>query len=220
MDNSIDAGAQHVLMRFVQRNGQLEQLVIVDDGAGMSTKDIDVAMTVGGEREYGNGQIGRFGFGLKAASFSQASVLTVLSRTVNAPAVGRRWRFAQAKKDFACEVIDPGYAERALQRDWELPAGASGTIVRWDDVKGFPKLSSEGENQRFLQDAFAKIRTHLGLIYHRTLEQGAVRLYLDVEDVEEGLGQRVVVSALDPFAYPRTGAPAGRRSSSSGPVLR
>jgi len=206
VDNSIDAGARHVLMRFVQRDDKLEQLVVVDDGDGMSNADIDVAMTVGGERAYGDDEIGRFGFGLKAASFSQASVLTVLSRRERGPAAGRRWRLERAKQDYTCDIIDATYAEQALDHDWELPVGSSGTIVRWDAVKGFPQLASDAENQRFLQDAFGRIRTHLGLIYHRLLSRGAVRLYLDVEDETEGLGQRIEVMPLDPFAYPRTGA--------------
>ncbi len=206
VDNSIDAGARHVLMRFVQREGKLEQLVVVDDGDGMSNVDIDIAMTVGGERAYGDDEIGRFGLGLKAASFSQASVLTVLSRRETGAAVGRRWRLARAKQDFTCEIIDPDYAERALDRDWEMPTGSNGTVVRWDAVKGFPQLASDAENQRFLQDAFGRIRTHLGLIYHRLLNRGALGLYLDVEDIAEGIGQRIEVTPLDPFAYPKTGA--------------
>ena len=207
VDNSIDAGAAHVLMRFVQRDGRLEQLTVVDDGRGMSERDIDIAMTVGGERDYDADQIGRFGFGLKAASFSQANVLTVLSRAPEGRAVGRRWQLEHAKRDFTCEVVASEYAANALRTDWELPAGSSGTIVRWDDVKGFPSLASEAESQRFLQAAFARIRTHLGLIYHRLLARRSVRLYVDMEDVDEGLGQRIEVPAIDPFGHPRTGAP-------------
>jgi hypothetical protein len=206
VDNSIDAGAEHVLMRFVQRNEQLEQLVVIDDGHGMSEGEIDVAMTIGGERDYETAEIGRFGFGLKAASFSQASVLTVMSRRAGGSAVGRRWRLESARKDFVCDVIDTAYAGKALDHDWELPPGSGGTIVRWDQVKGFPLSGSVAETQRFLQDAFARIRTHLGLIYHRLLERGTVNLFLDVEDVDEGLGQRVDVPPIDPFGYPRTGA--------------
>ena len=52
VDNSIDAGAQHVLIRFVQSRGRLVQLVVVDDGCGMTDAEIDIAMTVGGERGY------------------------------------------------------------------------------------------------------------------------------------------------------------------------
>jgi hypothetical protein len=207
VDNSIDAGAEHVLMRFVQRGGQLVQMVVVDDGRGMSDVEIDVAMTIGGERSYEDDEIGRFGFGLKAASFSQADVLTVLSRKAGASAVGRRWRLQSARQDFTCDVIDPAYATTALDRDWELPPGSSGTIVRWNDVKGFPVSASVAETQRFLQDSFMRIRTHLGVIYHRLLERHAVHLYIDVEDVEEGLGQRVEIAPIDPFGYARSGVP-------------
>jgi Histidine kinase-, DNA gyrase B-, and HSP90-like ATPase len=207
VDNSIDAGAQHVLMRFVQRDGRLTQMVVVDDGHGMSESEIDIAMTIGGERTYRGSEIGRFGYGLKAASFSQADVFTVLSRQAGAPAVGRRWRLEGARRDFACDLVDPGYATTALDRDWQLPAGSSGTIVRWNDVKGFPMSASVTETQRFLQNSFARIRTHLGVIYHRVLARRAVHLYIDVEDVDEGLGQRIEIPPIDPFNYPRSGVP-------------
>src|SRR3954447_15951395 len=114
VDNSIDAGARHVLIRFVQSSGRLVELVVIDDGCGMNEAEIDIAMTVGGERGYGSGEIGRFGFGLKAASFSQADVMTVLSRREGLPSVGRRWQLRRAKEDFSCEVVDPGFAKSTL----------------------------------------------------------------------------------------------------------
>jgi Histidine kinase-, DNA gyrase B-, and HSP90-like ATPase len=211
VDNSIDAGAKHVLIRFVEVKGSLQQLVVVDDGRGMSDAEVDVAMTVGGEREYDEHQIGRFGFGMKAASFSQANVMTVLSRSGSDAPVGRRWRLEHAKRDFECEIIAREYAAQALNADWDLPSGSSGTIITWDDVKGFPAHVSEGETQRFLQDAFARIRTHLGIIYHRLLARQAVRIYVDMADADEGLGQRLEVHAIDPFAHPRTGVPGWPR---------
>jgi hypothetical protein len=207
VDNSIDAGAAHVLIRFVQHHGRLDQLVVVDDGRGMSKHEIDVAMTVGGERDYNAGEIGRFGFGLKAASFSQANVLTVLSRKPRGRAVGRRWQLEHAKRDFTCDVVSGEYASQVLGSEWDLAIGSSGTIVCWDDVRGFPSLASEAETQRFLQDAFSRVRTHLGIIYHRLLTRSSVKIYIDMEEVGEGLGQRIEVTAIDPFAHPRTGVP-------------
>src|SRR4051812_29338218 len=75
VDNSIDATAQHVLIRFVRRGRRLMSLLVVDDGGGMTSSQLDVAMTVGGRRRYGERDLGRFGLGLKAASFSQARTL-------------------------------------------------------------------------------------------------------------------------------------------------
>lgn len=193
-------------MRFVQRSGRLQRLVVVDDGRGMDDEAIDIAMTIGGERSYDSADIGRFGFGLKASSFSQADTLTVLSRTADGPAVGRRLRLQSARRDFTCDLVDPAYAATVLDRDWELSPRSGGTIVRWDDVKGFPVSATAEETQRFLQAAFVRIRTHLGLIYHRLLERDAVRLYLDVEDLDEGMGHRAEVQAVDPFGYQRSGA--------------
>lgn len=222
VDNSIDAGARHVLIRFVQSRSRLVELVVIDDGCGMSDTEIDIAMTVGGERGYRSDEIGRFGFGLKAASFSQADVMTVLSRRDGLPAVGRRWQLHRAKKDFSCEIVDPGFARATLDAEWELPPSASGTLVRWDAVRGFPAVADEAEVERFLAKAIERVKTHLGLIYHRLLERDEIHVFVDVEDLQEGLGQRIQIGALNPFAYPRSGVPGWPRDlripASGGPV--
>jgi hypothetical protein len=206
VDNSIDAGAGHVLIRFVREGPRLVRLLIVDDGAGMDEAAINVAMTVGGERSYTSDEIGRFGLGLKAASFSQANSVTVVSKARDRRPVGKRWRIEQAKRDFGCEIVEPSFAAKQLRQDWNLPGANTGTVVRWDDVKGFPVIHGDGTVDRFLQDAMARIRTHLGLIFHRILEETDVKVFIDVEDDGEEL-IRQTVTALNPFGYTRSGAP-------------
>lgn len=200
VDNSIDAGAERVVIRFVRDGGRLVRLVVLDDGSGMDERAIDIAMTVGGDREYQAGEIGRFGLGLKSASFSQARSVTVVSRAGGSPAVGRRWQLEHARKDFECEIVDPKFAAAQLETGVD-----SGTVVRWDDVKGFPAVDDAVAVDRFLQGAFARVRGHLGLIFHRLLEREVVRVLLEVEDG----GEQVLlaeVPSLDPFAYPKSGA--------------
>ena len=68
VDNSVDAGARNVLIRFVRNGHRLVGLLVVDDGQGMTEKHLDVAMTIGGKRKYGPNEIGRFGLGLIIAS--------------------------------------------------------------------------------------------------------------------------------------------------------
>ena len=121
VDNSVDAGAQNTLIRFVRSGDRLIGLLVVDDGHGMNEKQLDVAMTIGGIRKYGPRDLGRFGLGLKAASFSQAKSLTVVSRAARSVAAGRRWQLGRAKNQFLCDVIDRGFAEGLIDRDWELP---------------------------------------------------------------------------------------------------
>jgi Histidine kinase-, DNA gyrase B-, and HSP90-like ATPase len=203
VDNSLDANAAHVLIRFVRDGRRLVRLLVIDDGAGIEQGHIDVAMTIGGARDYGAGEIGRFGLGLKAASFSQASEVTVVSRSPGGTAVGRRWELELARRDYTCAIVEPQFAERQLERDWGLPHSASGTIVRWDDVHGFP--SAEEDVDRFLQSAFARICGHVGLVFHRLLETEAFKVCVQVEDSGELLTS-TEVAPLDPFAYARSGA--------------
>lgn len=205
VDNSLDAAATHVLIRFVRQGGRLVRLLVVDDGVGMGDDCIDVAMTVGGARRYEEREIGRFGLGLKAASFSQARSVTVVSCTAGDAAVGRRWQLEQARNDFCCEIVEPHFAATQLQQDWGFPHSAVGTVVRWDDVKGFPAVEDDETIDRFLQSSFATIRAHLGLIFHRILEREAVRILIDVEDFGDVV-LRAEVTPLNPFGYTRTGA--------------
>jgi hypothetical protein len=203
VDNSVDAQARHVLVRFVRDGRRLLRLLVIDDGGGIEEDRIDVAMTVGGERDYDLDEIGRFGLGLKAASFSQASNVTVVSRAREGAGVGRRWEFERARRDYACAIVEPDFAEKQLERDWGFPRSPSGTIVRWDDVSGFP--SAEEDADRFLQSAFARIRDHIGLVFHRLLEADAFKAWVQIEDSGDVL-MNTEVTALNPFAYVRSGA--------------
>ena len=81
VDNSIDAGAPHVLVRFVRRGARLVSLCVVDNGHGMRDAELEHAMALGKRRDYEASDLGHFGLGLKAASLGQARSLTVISRS-------------------------------------------------------------------------------------------------------------------------------------------
>src|SRR5690242_977727 len=72
VDNSIDAGARKVLIRFVVRSDDILDLVIVDDGDGMDAATLREAMRFGADVSEHISRLGKFGLGLKLASLSQA----------------------------------------------------------------------------------------------------------------------------------------------------
>jgi len=90
VDNSIDAHARNVVIRFVLRRGLAYQLLVADDGDGMDEVNIDGAMRLGKPKDDSAHSLGHFGMGLKSASFSQASTFTVLSRRAGCAFEGRR----------------------------------------------------------------------------------------------------------------------------------
>ena len=136
IDNSIDAHARNVLIRFMRTERKLVSLCIADDGRGMTGTEIRSAMQFAARRAYTHKDLGMFGVGLKTASLSQAGRLIVVSRASDHSAVGRQWTKAGIKKhDWRLDILAPSSAARILEHRWGLiGALREGTVVRWDQV--------------------------------------------------------------------------------------
>ncbi len=207
VDNSIDATARKILVRFVLQAGLAVRLLVVDDGDGMDETGIDEAMRLGLPKAESTASLGHFGVGLKSASFSQASTLTVLSRRVRCVPEGRRMHRDNPTADFEVDVLDSeAVGERLQQMQGLLGSGDTGTAVQWDDCRTFPASRDPAVTTAFIENKVAELRHHLGLVFHRLLEAGVVTITVDVYDADEqqaGLG--FAVDPIDPFGYNRTG---------------
>ena len=86
IDNSLTADARNVELHF-HWAGADSRICIIDDGRGMSELELHEAMRPGSRspiEERGPEDLGRFGLGLKTASFSQCRSLTVISKAPDA----------------------------------------------------------------------------------------------------------------------------------------
>ena len=82
IDNSITACASRISV-FALPVADSFKVAIIDDGNGLNRSDLLQAMRLGSadpREERAIGDLGRFGLGLKTASFSQCRRLTVVSR--------------------------------------------------------------------------------------------------------------------------------------------
>ncbi|MDQ1438212.1 MAG: hypothetical protein QOK43_1841 [Acidimicrobiaceae bacterium] len=208
VDNSVDAGATTVLVRFVRDDARLLGVYVVDDGRGMDESTLDRAMTVGSRRDYDSTALGHFGIGLKAASLGQAAGVTVISRA-DGPAVGRRWTMQKAADSFECEIVSAEFATATMDTAWGPLTTQRGTVVRWDGVKEFPGARNAKVVERYLETTLTGLRQHLGLVFHRLLEERRFSLLVDIHDVAVSeSGPPFLVDPIDPFAYVRSGHPA------------
>ena len=193
IDNSISAGAGHIDIRF-HWDGPSSWVCVTDDGGGMDEVQLTEAMRLGGKspvEERDSGDLGRFGLGLKTASFSQCRTLTVASRPPNGSAALRRWDLdhVRAAGDWALlrEADDAArdIIEAALPRE-------SGTVVLWqsaDRLVGDDDVEDEGAHDRFL-GAIRQVEHHIAMTFHRFLVgRGAVSIAINDQPV----------SAWDPF---------------------
>ncbi|WP_028265847.1 ATP-binding protein [Arthrobacter sp. MA-N2] len=210
VDNSIDATASHIRIRFVQRGTTILGLQIIDNGRGMTAEGLKQAMTFGARREYGAEDLGHFGLGLKAASLSQATSFEIYSRQKWGPAVGRRMD-QTVSQDFSVGVMEPGAANERLDSvaGMEVP---SGTLVEWRGLKDVIHTSDHGELTEWRSAKLRSIREHLGVTFHRQLRLGTVEMDIDTFDVERNRTlPPLKVDPIDPFegslqqdGYPRT----------------
>ena len=206
VDNSIDAGARTVQVRFLLEGGVAAGLQVLDDGCGMDTTAVDAAMRYAHRHKRAESALGHFGVGLKAASLSQAETLLVWSRRFGAPAVGRRLRRSTLDSGPVVESFSTQDAERRLASTDGLPDSQTGTLVEWEDVRTFLHDDDPTEQTRWLEKTVETVLRHLGVVFHRLLERGTVDITVEVAEGGTSGAPRPV-HALDPFDYPNTGAP-------------
>ena len=204
VDNSINAGASTVLIRFLHDGESIKAVAVVDDGAGMNEDELHNAMRFGSVESSVTGTLGKFGMGLKLASLSHARNLQVYSRR-QGEVSGRRWTPDGITRGWWCERIHQQAAADLLDRKWgPLDLSKNGTCVLWEDLD---KLPSHRRGLKYtLTSIDTRLRLHLGLCFHRFLEDGSLRLVMDQQLVTRiGQGMSSSVSPLNPFAYPTPG---------------
>lgn len=197
VDNSIAAGASNIAidMRF---DGNESFLRIADNGAGMNGTTITEAMRFGTEREYEADELGKFGLGLKTASLSQCSRLTVASRTDRAARriEVRQWDLAHVEKSNRWEIIDVPAGDRPDVLVEPLQE-TTGSVVLWellDRVLGYKVPWGERARNGFLRLA-DELDQHLGMVFHRFLS-GEARRRKKLRISLNG----TAIEAWDPFA--------------------
>ena len=177
VDNSIEANASRVEIKM-EFDGEESWLRISDNGTGMPGAAVTEAMRFGTQRDYEVDELGKFGLGLKTASISQCSRLTVASRTNhNARRIEvRQWNLEHVKRTDRWEIMNiPPDGRSATMVD---PLDDTvGTVVLWEQLdRVFRYRIPWGERARagFFRLA-DDLNNHLGMVFHRFLAGEARR---------------------------------------------
>ena len=157
VDNSISANANNIYINLNDDDVENIFLEIVDDGHGMNRNELIKAMTIGAKDPRiirDKDDLGRFGLGLKTASFSQCRKLTVESN-FNDEINSFTWDLDLVREKNNWVVIDN-------KKDNLAP----GTKIIWEKIdRADFKLSKINTNS-----ILKNIDNHLGLVFHRFLE--------------------------------------------------
>lgn len=161
IDNSITAGCNDLQIILVPQ----PELIfgMLDNGAGMSEAEVVEAMRLASrnpKETRDKNDLGRFGLGLKTASFSQCRKLTVLSKKDNILSC-KQWDLDYISEKNEWLLITPQEFSH-LPLFNELNNLKSGTLVCWQLIDRCDKNN--------LTNIIDQVRKHLALVFHRFLE--------------------------------------------------
>lgn len=185
IDNSISADAKNIRIDRYWHGGK-SIITIKDDGCGMSGEDIIKAMRPGSQNPLASRSekdLGRFGLGLKTASFSQCRKLTVMSKKADYAPVFWSWDLdyvAETNKWELLRWIPEGF-------DTALDDVKSGTIVIWTDLDRVisKSVSEDDENAKIkFSNAMDRVKNHLAMTFHRFIEEKICSLYWSTHKIE------------------------------------
>ncbi len=196
LDNSLAAGATAIDILF-DSIGQ-PYVAILDDGLGMTAKELRTAMRHGGRNPRGVGEgvdLGRFGLGMKTASLSQCRCLTVVSKK-DGRTSGARWDLdtVASRGSWSLEELDESDLATVPEVSRLVTLG-QGTLVVWQRLDRV--VAGEASSDRAVQGKIDNARRHVELVFHRFLESGPHTVKLRINNFE--------VVGRDPFLRSRTG---------------
>jgi hypothetical protein len=190
IDNSIAARCRNVWLRFEWHSGD-PWISITDDGDGMSEIELVNAMRLGSTsplEKRDPSDLGRFGLGLKTASFSQARRLTVTTVARRGKIALRRWDLDHLAKPEVkgWQLLKSSHPDTGTRAD-ELGVRSlkSGTVVLLEILDRV--LSAEQDEPNAVAEKHwvaevARVRQHLAMVFHRFLADSSrkgIKIFLN-----------------------------------------
>lgn len=171
IDNSVSAKADRVDVVF-EWNGPDSWARIADNGHGMTDGELQDAMRLGARDPRSQrrpGDLGRFGMGLKTASFSQARILTVASSKAGHGRSCLRWDLDQLGGSEGSWLLHEGARPGSESRVESGLVNGEGTVVLWENLD---RIVTDGFTAQDMIDLVEQVDIHLAMTFHRLIDAG------------------------------------------------
>lgn len=174
IDNSITARANNIWIDYDWK-GMNTTLSILDDGLGMNNDQLIQAMRPGSRNpleKRSSDDLGRFGLGLKTASFSQSRKFTVISKAKDLKSVLWTWDLDYVNQEQAWKLIRLVPNEEIWIQKMETQE--TGTCVIWWDLDRLTRDTVEESDEAKAKffEIMEDVKSHLSMVFHRFMDQG------------------------------------------------
>ena len=187
IDNSIFAGAKTIRVQYSWNNGS-PWVRVVDDGRGMSEGTLVEAMTLGSTSPLETrepGDLGRFGLGMKTASFSQCRFVTVGTKDASGVISTRFWDLdhVERSREWLLGKKPDSETEYLLKPLCLLDTGTAVVWKRLDRIDGLVG-DRKDDSQEFFLKKFPVVQKYLEMVFHQFLELKRERIRIFVGEAE------------------------------------
>lgn len=185
MDNSISANANKIEV-LIKMDEEPFTLFVADNGHGMNETTLKKNMqfpSKSPEDKRNMLDLGRFGLGMKTASFSQTRCFTVLSRKMGIKSYsGRTWDVNYLKDvgKWRLLINTDEEIQKLIAQYLSLSEGhinrfenfEANTIVVWKGLYKFENYLEEANRQNALKKQISEVTSdYLSLVFHRFMER-------------------------------------------------
>lgn len=181
IDNSITAGADKISIRLEWASGT-PFVSVLDNGDGMTDDELSKNIILGSHnpnQKRKKNDLGRFGLGLKTASFSMCRQLNVFSKTNTTDIAFRSWDLdivRDANRWLVSKKIPPWQS----QLDEKIVLRDKGTLVLW---RKCDRLLEFFDSPNKLREIGVDLITHIGTYFSRFLD-GKNKIQITVNDTK------------------------------------
>ena len=209
LDNSISRGkANNIYITFIKNQSEKHNIFIGDDGVGMDPSILEEAMRIGSSNEaYSEDDLSKYGMGMKTASMSQASLITVLSKKDGFPEAAFAWDMEHVNRTNEWEILQldakeiQNFKSKILFKNKEnfnvLLNAKKWTVVAWENLTNFQedynKSRSAAISENYYNRIIDNLSYYLEIVFHRFLtgenSVKKVNIYLNGKKLQ----------GLDPF---------------------
>lgn len=188
IDNSISAGAANVWLNFFW-NGENSIISIKDDGCGMTEEELINAMRPGSKNpleERNPRDLGRFGLGLKTASFSQCRKLTVATKSKDCNITKRCWDLDYVIKTGEWRLLKENCSFDSGLLD-KLRNLEQGTVVFWENIDRIVAGTNVDDikDQKLFFERVDNVKIHLSMVFHRFMEKrNGLKIWINNREIE------------------------------------
>lgn len=175
VDNSLSAKASIVDIYF---DWEKQRITIADNGEGMTRNELLSSMSIGSSDPLNDRSIhdlGRFGMGMKTASFSLGKKLTVISKSNNEIS-NACWDLDYVRQSDKWEILINDSSDAFIgELSDTISQYSCGTIVCISNVDKLISSDSSAEKKKFYK-MIDNVKSHLSLVFHRFMESGEIQI--------------------------------------------